>query len=258
MESYTPSTYGDKIADIYDEPGQTPGDAQQAADMLSRLAQTAAPEIPRLLEFGIGTGRIALPLLDRGCAVTGVDCSTGMLKRCAEADQSGRLTLIDADMATVSVPEVDFHVVFAAWNTLYHALTQDDQIRVFTNAGRHLTPGGYFVVQAFVPDPTAFQAHQRTKVYDLQDNLVDLDFTMDDPVNQRLTTQYLIFRPDRTEFRPVKQRYCWPSELDLMARLAGLEPVGRHGDWSGAPFTSTSTDNISVYRRPTTSSEAHT
>jgi ubiquinone/menaquinone biosynthesis C-methylase UbiE len=250
MESYTPSTYGDKIADIYDEPGQTPDDAQDAADLLSRLAKLATPETPRLLEFGIGTGRIALPLLERGCTVTGVDCSAEMLKRCADADQQQRLSLINADMATVSVPDADFHVVYAAWNTLFHVLTQDGQVQVLKNAYRHLTPGGHLVVQGSVPDPASFQAHQRTRVYDLQDDLVDLDFAMHDPVHQILTTQYLIFRPDHTEFRPLKQRYFWPSELDLMARLAGLELVNRYGDWTGSRFTSASTDHISVYRRP--------
>jgi SAM-dependent methyltransferase len=252
MRSYLPSSYGDKIADIYDEPGQTPDDAQDAADFLSRLAKVAAatPGTPRLLEFGIGTGRIALPLLDRGCAVTGVDCSTEMLKRCTEADQQQHLSLINADMATVSLPEADFHVVYAAWNTLFHVLTQEGQVQVFSNAYRHLIPGGHFVVQGLVPDPASFQAHQRTRIYDLQDDLVDVDFAMHDPVNQILTTQYLIFRPDHTEFRPLKQRYCWPSELDLMARLAGLELMSRHGDWTGSRFTSASTDHISVYRRP--------
>jgi SAM-dependent methyltransferase len=249
MKSYTRSTYGDKIADIYDEPGQTPDDAQDAAGFLSRLAKITTPETPRLLEFGIGTGRIALPLLGHGCEVTGVDSSTEMLKRCATADRQQRLSLINADMATVSVPDADFHVVYAAWNTLFQVLTQDDQIQVFRNAYRHLAPGGHFVVQAWVPDPASFQAHQRTRVFDLQDDLVDLDFTMDDPVNQILITQYLIFRPDHTEFRPVKQRYCWPSEMDLMARLADLELVSRHGDWTGSPFTKACAEHVSVYRR---------
>jgi SAM-dependent methyltransferase len=251
MNWYTPSTYGDKIADIYDEPGQTPDDAEEAADMLSRLAKTAAPQTPRLLEFGIGTGRIALPLIDRGCAVTGVDPSIEMLKRCTATDeQQQRLSLVHDDMTTVSVPDADFHVVFVAATTFFLVLTQDDQIQVFMNAYRHLTPGGHFVLQAFMPEPASFQAHQRTRVYGLEDDFVDVDFTMHDPVNQTLTTQHVVFRPNHTEFRPLKLRYCWPSELDLMARLTGFELVSRHGDWTGSPFTRASTDHVTVYRRP--------
>jgi SAM-dependent methyltransferase len=250
MNWYTSSTYGDKIADIYDQPGQTPDDAEEAADMLSRLAKVAAPQTPRLLEFGVGTGRIALPLLDRGCEVTGVDPSTEMLKRCVVADQDERLSLIEADMTTVSVPDADFHVVFVAATTFFLVLTQDDQIQVFVNAHRHLTPGGHFVIQTFVPEPASFLAHQRTRVYGLEDDYVDVDFTMNDPVSQTLTTQHVVFRPNHTEFRPLKLRYCWPSEMDLMARLAGFTLVGRHSDWAGSPFTRASTDHVSVYRKP--------
>lgn len=251
MQSYHPAMYGDRIADIYDEPGQTPQDADEAADFLHRLAMTTADTEPRLLEFGVGTARIALPLGQRGCTVTGVDCSPQMLDKCAAADVEGRIRLIEGDMSTVQAGTETFDVVYAAWNTLLHALTQQAQIETLANAHRHLKPGGHLVVQAYVPDLVSFAGgDQRIRVFDLQDDLADLDVTLHDPVTQTVTTQYLIFRPDRTEFRPLKVRYFWPSELDLMAQLAGLESVSRQSDWIGTPFTRKSTDHVSVYRRP--------
>ncbi|MGW4455980.1 class I SAM-dependent methyltransferase [Streptomyces albidoflavus] len=250
MEGYTSATYGDAIADIYDAPGQCPPDAGEAAAFLHGLARRLAAERPRLLEFGVGTGRIALPLAELGCAVTGVDSSAAMLERCASADGEDRLRLLHEGMATVDAGTASFEVVFAAYNTLFLALTQQEQVEVFANARRHLVPGGAFVVQALVPDPASFTAHQRVRVYDLQRQLADLDVTLHDPLEQTLVSQYLILRPDRTEFRPSKLRYAWPSELDLMARLAGLQLEHRYADWGHTRLTAGSTGHVSVYRVP--------
>ncbi|GIG86259.1 class I SAM-dependent methyltransferase [Plantactinospora endophytica] len=250
MEGYTSATYGDGIADIYDEPGQCPPDAEYAASFLDELGRGRPEGRPRILEFGIGTGRIALPLADRGCDVTGVDSSAAMLEKCRVADDQGRLRLVHDTMETVDAGHSSFDIVFAAYNTLFLALSQEEQIEVFANARRHLVPGGRFVVQALVPDPASFTGNQRIRVYDLDKDLVDLDVTLHDPVRQTLVNQYLILRPACTEFRPSKLRYAWPSELDLMARLAGLRLEQRYGTWQRSPFTADSTDHVSVYRIP--------
>ncbi|WP_031509462.1 class I SAM-dependent methyltransferase [Streptomyces megasporus] len=250
MDGYTSATYGDAIADIYDEPGQCPPDAEEAARFLYETGCSGSRRRPRILEFGIGTGRIALPLADLGCEVTGVDSSPAMLEKCAAADTRGRIRLIHDTMESVDAGHSDFDVVFAAYNTLFLALTQEAQIRAFANARRHLAPGGKFVVQALVPDPASFTGNQRIRVYDLQKDLVDLDVTLHDPVRQTLVNQYLIVRPERTEFRPSKLRYAWPSELDLMARLSGLRLEHRYASWQRTPLTAGSPDHVSVYHVP--------
>lgn len=250
MEGYTSATYGDRIADIYDEPGQCPPDAEDAVRLLSDLAHRAVAPSPRVLEFGVGTGRIALPLAAAGCDVTGVDSSTAMLEKCRAADVAGRLRLVHAPMASVDAGRGAFPVVFAAYNTLLLALSQEEQVETFANARRHLVPGGWFVVQTLVPDPASFTGNQRVRIYDLQQDLVDLDVTLHDPVRQTLVNQYVILRREHTEFRPSRLRYAWPSELDLMARLAGLRPEGQYASWRREPFTAASTDRVAVYRAP--------
>ncbi|MGN9846585.1 class I SAM-dependent methyltransferase [Nonomuraea sp. H19] len=243
------STYGDHIADIYDEPGQTPEDADEAAAFLWDLASSAAgAERPQAMELGIGTGRVALPLAAKGCEVSGVDCSQAMLERCRAADTEGRLRLVHGDMTTARFGERRFHVVYAVFNTLLHLLTQDEQVAAFGNAAAQLAPGGAFVVQVSTPDSALLHNGQHVRLFEVERDYVDLNVTIHDPVRQHLRTQQMFFKSDGIQMRPLLQRYVWPSELDLMARIAGLRQAARYADWTGAGFTGASTEHVSVYR----------
>ncbi|MEO3927654.1 class I SAM-dependent methyltransferase [Micromonosporaceae bacterium B7E4] len=253
MHGYTSSTYGNRIADIYDQPGQTPPDADRAAAFLHDLAARAAAasegvEPPRALEWGVGTGRVAIPLAALGCDVSGVDTSGAMLARCRTADAGGRLRLSIGDMTAVRVDGAPFHVVYAAFNTLLHLLTQEEQVAVFANSAAQLSPGGAFVVQVNVPDVGCLRDGQRVRIFEVETAYVDLNITLHDPLRQQLRTQQMIIREGGAELRPLMQRYVWPSELDLMARLAGLRLAARYADWAGTPFTAESTEHVSVYR----------
>jgi SAM-dependent methyltransferase len=253
-QEYTSATYGDRIVDNYDHPAQVPGNAEEIAAFLWELAgcthRGGSPAgAPSALEFGVGTGRVALPLAERGCVVAGVDSSPAMLERCRDKDTKEQLHLVLGDMASTRLDEAAFDVVYIVYGTLYYAITQEAQIAIFENAAWHLKPGGHLVVEAWIPDIASFIREQRFRIYDLQVDLVDIDLFVHDPIRQLLLTQNLIFRPTGTEFIPSKRRYVWPSEMDLMARLGGLDPVGRYADWNRSPFTGPTGTHVSVYRR---------
>ncbi|GIG90508.1 class I SAM-dependent methyltransferase [Plantactinospora endophytica] len=260
MHGYTSSTYGNRIADIYDQPGQTPVDADRAAaflhDLAARAAATGGGEPPRVLEWGVGTGRVAIPLAALGCDVAGVDTSEAMLARCRAAmltrrrttEAGGRLRLSIGDMTGIRVDGAPFHVVYAAFNTLLHLLTQEEQVAAFANSAAQLGPGGAVVVQVNVPDVGRLRDGQQVRVFEVETAYVDLNITLHDPVRQQLRTQQMIIKEGGAELRPLMQRYVWPSELDLMARLAGLRLTARYADWTGTPFTAESTEHVSVYR----------
>jgi hypothetical protein len=140
-----------------------------------------------------------------------------------------------------------FGLVFAAFNTLFALLTQEDQVSCFANVARRLQDGGAFVVEAFVPDPTRFDRHQRIGVDRVKIDSVMLEATRHDPVAQRCDGQHVVIGEHGVRMYPVRIRYAWPSELDLMARLAGLSLRERWAGWRRDAFTSSSTSHVSVY-----------
>jgi SAM-dependent methyltransferase len=244
MERYGPETYGEQVADLYDDWFGDHPDTQAAVE---RLAELAGPG--PVLELGVGTGRLALPLAERGLEVHGIDASPAMLNRLRAKPGGQRVHLHLGDMAEVAV-EGSYALVFVAANTLYLLPSQDQQLRCFANAATRLSTGGVFVVEVFVPDPAHYRDGQQLGVTRVTVDSVLLTAARHDPVGQRIDAQQIQFGPG-AGFRliPGVLRYAWPSELDLMARLAGLRLRERWGGWRREPFTATSSMHVSVYER---------
>lgn len=244
MSDYEPSTYGDRIADIYDELYGTAQDVQPIVNVLVELAKGG-----RSLELGIGTGRIALPLLVRDVKVEGIDASKRMIDRLHKKHGGDRIPVALADFADVNV-KGKFSLVFVTLNTFFNLLTQDAQLRCFLNVAQHLAPGGAFLIEAFVPDLTRYVRYQNLQTSQATPNMVRLEASRLDPLTQRISIQHVHITEEGTRFYPVEIRYAWPSELDLMAQIAGLRLRDRWGSWQKEPFTVASTSHISVYIRP--------
>jgi SAM-dependent methyltransferase len=249
MERYTAETYGERMAGVYDEHvARTRGDeeAAAAAEFLAALAPDG-----RMLELGIGTGRIAIPLVHRGVEVHGVDASESMVARLHEKPGGADIPVTMGDMADVAAPADGYDVVFVVFNTFFAMLTQRDQVRAFTNVAKALRPGGKFVIEAFVPDLSRFTGGKHSEVMSIGVDEVYFDVSVWDPLQQRVDASHIHLRTGQpVEMQPVSLRFAWPSELDLMGELAGLELQARHADWSGAPFTKDSNAHVSVWTKP--------
>ena len=244
MEEFKESTYGDRIADVYDELHanlSSPDHVDPVVDVLAELAGEG-----RALELGVGTGRIALPLAARGIEVHGIDASETMLEKLRQKPGGRVIPVTLGDFVELEVEE-KFSLIYAVFNTFFSPLTQERQVRCFNNVARHLTDGGVFLIEAFVPDLARFERGRSVRAGVVEADLVSLSISHHDPVNQTVTTSHLYVSEEKVRLFPVKVRYAWPSELDLMARLAGLELRKRASDWQGSPFTSTSTNHVSIY-----------
>lgn len=242
MKDYDSSTYGDRIADIYDD-WYAELDPAEAVETLAELAGGG-----RVLELAIGTGRVALPLAARGLEVHGVDASEAMVARLREKPGGDRIPVTIGDFADVGV-DGSFSLVYVAFNTFFALLTQDDQVRCFHNVAAHLDDRGAFVIEAFVPDLTRFDRGQRVRVDAVEVDEVKLGMELHDAVNQISNSMHVVVREDGIRFQPIRVRYAWPSELDLMAQLAGLRLRERRGGWGREPFTASSPQHVSVYGR---------
>jgi SAM-dependent methyltransferase len=244
MEDYGAATYGDRIADVYDQWEILPTDTDEAVAFLADRAGGGP-----VLELGIGTGRIALPLAARGLEVQGIDASERMVQRLRAKPGGADIPVTLGDFVDVDVPG-SFALVLVVFNTFFGLLSQDDQVRCFARVAERLSPGGAFVLQAFVPDLDRYQQRQNTSTRLLGVDEVHLEASLHDPVEQRVRSQHVILDERGIRFYPVQIRYAWPSELDLMARLAGLRLAERWSGWRGEPFTAASTSHVSVYRKP--------
>jgi SAM-dependent methyltransferase len=241
LPDYDPATYGDRMAEVYDEWFGTPENAADAASFLSELADRGP-----VLELGIGTGRVALPLAERGIEVHGMGASEAMVERLRAKPGGERVPVSIGDFADVGV-EGRFSLVYAVFNTFFALLTQEDQVRCFANVAGRLEEGGTFVVEAFVPDPARLAGGEVTQTKRVEVDRVFLETSRYDPVNQRVYSQNIVMGETDTRFYPVQIRYAWPAELDLMARLAGLHLRERLGGWHHEPFTASSTNHVSIY-----------
>jgi SAM-dependent methyltransferase len=244
MEGYEPSTYGDRIAAIYDDLYQDMFDVDGAVGLLRELAGEGPA-----LELAIGTGRIALPLAATGVEVHGIDVSEEMVARLRAKPGGADIRVEMGDFADVPI-DVDYPLIYLVFNTLFALTTQEDQVRCFANVAKHLRPGGVFVIECFVPDLTRFDRHQRIGVDRISQDEVQLETTRHDPVNQRSEGVHVLLREDGIKLYPVFLRYAYPSELDLMARLAGLRLRERWAGWRGEPLTSASMSHVSIYEKP--------
>ncbi|MET9978288.1 class I SAM-dependent DNA methyltransferase [Streptomyces microflavus] len=234
-------------ADRYDAEEAENSSAAVLGPALAFLAELAGDG--RALEFAIGTGRVGIPLRELGVPVAGIELSEPMaavLRRKADEDT---LPVTIGDMATTVVPG-GFTLVYLVYNTISNLLTQDEQVDCFRNAARHLEPGGRFVIELLVP-PLRFLPPGRTAVpFDVSER--HLGFDTVDMVEQMLVSHHFTRDGDDGRYRRAnsRHRYAWPAELDLMARIAGLELERRVADWDGAPFTQDSAKHISVWRKP--------
>jgi SAM-dependent methyltransferase len=243
-EPYGAATYGDRIAEIYDDLYQFPTQTAAAVDLLAELAG-AGPA----LELGIGTGRLAVPLAARGVTVLGIDASDSMVAKLRAKPGGSEIDVTIGDFSAVP-GDTPCQLVYVAFNTFFALLTQDDQLRCFARVAARLVAGGRFLVEAFVPDLNRFDRGQRTSNSHVLTDAVALEVSAHHPADQRVDSAHVVISESGTRLYPVQIRYCWPSELDLMARLAGLTLEDRWGDWRRSPFTDDSAGHVSVWRHP--------
>jgi SAM-dependent methyltransferase len=244
-EDYGPSTYGERWAAIYDSFARLPTDTDATVEFLAGLAGEGP-----VLELGIGTGRVALPLAERGVEVHGIDASEAMVAKLREKPGGARISVTMGDFADVgTLVQGPYSLVFVAFNTFFALLTQEDQIRCFQGVAQVLGIEGVFVIRAFVPDPTFFDRGSRVGVASLSTDETILDVAQLDQALQQVTAQHVMIRDGQISTFPVKLRYAWPSELDLMARLAGMRLRERWGGWQREPFGSSSQNHVSVYEQ---------
>ncbi|WP_406010428.1 class I SAM-dependent methyltransferase [Streptomyces sp. NBC_00637] len=235
-------------ADRYDTEEAERSSAAFLRPTLDFLAELAGGG--RALEFAIGTGRVGVPLRQRGVPVAGIELSEHMAAALRRKIDEDALPVTLGDMATTVVPG-EFTLVYLVYNTISNLLTQAEQVECFRNAARHLAPGGRFVIELGVPPLRFLPPGQVAVPFDVSEG--HLGFDTFDLVEQILVSHHFTREADDDGgYRRAnsRHRYAWPAELDLMARIAGLEPERRVADWDGAPFTQDSTKHISVWRKP--------
>lgn len=246
VDDYTQETYGAAWAAYYDE--IFPRSDEAAVELLEGYSGSPA----RAVELAIGTGRVALPLYQRGVDVIGVDISDQMVSRLRAKPGGEEIEVVMGDFADVPV-EGTFPLIYLPFNTLFGLLDQERQVECFENVAAHLEPGGRFVLDCFVPDVKRYDAHNTrmnvSSIGSTREHAYEL--SIHHPLEQRVTSHHVRRRSDgQTIVLPVKIRYVWPSEMDLMARLGGLQLEERWGWYDRRAFTDTSGQHVSVYRKP--------
>ena len=211
-----------------------------AVDFLAGLAGDGAA-----LELAIGTGRVAIPLADRGVPVTGIELSQPMTDELPR--KRADIPVVVGDMATARV-EGGFSLVYVVWNSIGNVRTQAEQVATFRNAARHLVPGGRFVVELWVPGIRRFPPGQAAVPFHVGRHHVGFD-TYDMTTQQGTSHHYRRHDDGTVTYGESNFRYIWPAECDLMAQLAGMELESRAADWRGAPFTNDSESHVSVWRK---------
>jgi SAM-dependent methyltransferase len=241
--------WGSTVAQRYDTTHAELFSGDVLGPTTDRLAELAAGGAA--LEFAIGTGRVGVALAAKGVPVSGIELSAAMVEQLRRKADETTIPVTVGDMATTRVPGA-FTLVYLVYNTISNLSTQEAQLACFANAARHLSPGGCFVIELWVPQLRTLPPGQGAAVFDLEPGYAGIDTY--DTVNQIVVSHHFRFPPD--VFGPTTDvtlhrsphRYIWPAELDLMARLTGFTLESRHGDWSGGEFTAESTSHVSVYR----------
>jgi hypothetical protein len=237
--------FGEDVAAVYDAHSAgmfDPAVVGPAVELLAELAGEGAA-----LEFAIGTGRIAVPLAERGIRVVGIDNSEAMLARLREKPGADRIQAMVGDMAATRV-DGEFSLVYLVFNTIFNLVTQDGQVACFENAAAHLRSGGRFVVEARVPELQRLPLGQTVLPWRADPD--GISYYVYDVVTQRLSGQHYHVVGGRIQPSPIEMRYAWPAELDLMARLAGMRLQDRWAGWEREPFTALSPAHVSVYEKP--------
>jgi SAM-dependent methyltransferase len=232
------ASYDDDAADMYD-----PAVLAPAVDFLAGLAGDG-----RAVEFGVGTGRIALPLAERGVEVHGIDLSEAMLARLRAKPGADRIGLTLGDFATTAL-EGPFRLAYLVFNTIGNLTTQEAQVACFRNAAGHLEPGGCFVIEMMMPALQRLPPGETVRPFHVSETYWGFDEY--DVATQGLVSHHLTIRDDGTaEHVSMPFRYVWPAELDLMAELAGMRLRERWGGWRREPFTNDSDTHVSVWEKP--------
>ncbi|MDA9913167.1 class I SAM-dependent methyltransferase [Candidatus Nanopelagicales bacterium] len=248
-DSSTPASdaYGDAVYDLYDQ-------TVDAYDYLAtdvecaRLFELASGG--SVLELGVGTGRLAIPLAGMGLNVTGIDVSDAMLRVLEHKPGGDRVRSLKADMADLPTGAgSDYSLVYAIFQSFFCLLTQQQQTDCFAGVAQRLAPAGRFVIEGFVPPIAEFSNSHRMRLAGMGDDSINLTLSQHDPVRQRISSKLVFLTEGSIRVVPWEIRYAWPSELDLMAQMTGLALESRWQDWTGAPFTKTSTRHVSVYRQ---------
>jgi Methyltransferase domain len=236
--------FGELVAERYDESAADmfdPAVVGPVVDFLAKLAGDGAA-----LELGIGTGRIALPLSERGVPVHGIDLSEAMVARLRAKPGADRIAVTIGDFATTKLDRT-FSLAYVVFNTIGNLTTQAAQVACFRNVGAHLEPGGCFVVEVEIPELRRLPPGDTMRVFHASEAHWGIDEY--DVANQGLVSHHFTRVDGRYELSSLPFRYVWPAELDLMAELAGMELRGRWSGWQCEPFTSESTKHVSIWEK---------
>ncbi|HZE31129.1 MAG TPA: class I SAM-dependent methyltransferase [Actinoallomurus sp.] len=239
-------TWGPQMAEVYDKTyaaGFEPSVLGPLVGVLAELARGGPA-----LEFAVGTGRVALALSATGIAVHGLELSPHMAQRLSAKPGADAVPVTIGDMRTTRVPGTPFKLVYLVANTIMNVTTQDDQLAVFTNAAAHLERDGCFVLEVIVPQLRQVPPGQTSRVFTLDPDHVGIE-TFDDPVGQIASSHHWIEVDGRLVRHSAPYRYVWPSELDLMAKIAGFRLRERWAGWDRAPFTPDSRSHVTVFEK---------
>jgi len=241
MAEYDETTYGERIAEVYDSLYGRRDNPETVADFLAPLAGKR-----RALELGIGTGRIAIALAARGVRVAGIDASPAMVAKMRAKPGGADIPVVIGNFADVKVSG-GFGLIYIPFSTLFALPNQDAQLRCFQRVAKRILPAGAFVVEAFNPDHSILAQRQRVTAVEVGTDHALLDLVTNDVASQTVRAQHIMFTAGGVQMYPVQLRFAYPSELDLMARLSGMRLRERYGGWDRSPFTATSPVHVSVY-----------
>jgi hypothetical protein len=236
--------FDEPVARHYDSDAADMFDPAVLEPAVSFLADLAGPG--PALEFGIGTGRVAIPLSQRGISVHGIDLSPDMLARLEAKPGADGIEVTVGDFATTSVAG-SFRLAYLVFNTIENLTSQDDQVECFGNASTHLESGGYFVIEVAVPQLQRLPPGETVRPFTVTP--AHLGFDEFDIARQGLVSHHYNVENGQLRVTSVPFRYVWPAELDLMARLAGMTLRERWASWRREPFTSASTSHVSVWQK---------
>ncbi|MCB5910263.1 class I SAM-dependent methyltransferase [Streptomyces pinistramenti] len=241
MKAFDSPSAWDRMEAYDATPWAAADDEEAASAFLAKIADGGPA-----LELGIGTGRVALTLARSGVAVTGIESSPKMLEQLRAKPGGAELDVVLGDFADVPV-EGEFSLVYCVYHSFFLLLTQEEQLRCFQNVADRLKAGGAFVLQTFVLDADQYGREEWTDTMHLGDDEAVLLMSLHDATEQRVNRQQIVLTTSGPRFYPMSFRYAWPSELDLMARMAGLTREGRWKGWDGEPFPHPG--HVTVYRK---------
>jgi SAM-dependent methyltransferase len=241
-QGYNESTYGDRVAEVYDH-----WYTSAPIDAIARLKELAGSG--PVLELGIGTGRLAIPLSSEGIEVHGIDSSKAIVEKMSGKPGGDRIQVTIGNFAEVEVSG-SYSLIYVVFNTFFCLNSQEEQVQCFANIAKRLHRGGLFLIEAFVPDVARFKNEQIIKTWRVGVNEAVLESSQHDRLNQRVRSQHIVISEAGIKLVPIQIRYAWPAELDLMARLAGMRLRERWSDWKKSPFVAANQNHISIYELP--------